>query len=74
MNKNFLLTSCLLLNLNSLWLANYKLVVITPESVVEAKKWEIDQEIAVKLETVNGNTIGLSHWSPELAVTSVPLL
>lgn len=38
----------------------------------ESMKWENDQEIAVKLETVNGNTIGLSHWSPELADTNIP--
>lgn len=51
---------------------NYKIVIINTNSVEESVKWESDQEIAVKLETVNGNIIGLSHWSPELASTNIP--
>lgn len=47
--------------------SNYRVFVITQDSIAESIKWEQDQEIAVKLETIRGKTIGLSHWSPELA-------
>lgn len=69
-NTKFLLGVCLIFL--QICVYNYKIVVVSPESVEEAQKWENDQEIAVKLKTLNGDTIGLSHWSPELAATRIP--
>jgi hypothetical protein len=52
--------------------SRYRLILLTPDSVKESISWEQGEEIAVKLETVRGKTIGLAHWSPELNSTEIP--
>jgi hypothetical protein len=56
------------------WLVkdNYKLAIITKESVDSYDLWQYDQAIAVSLETTDNQVIGLSHWSPSLAATNLP--